>query len=364
MKYFLWTACVFFATAQTEIELNIQQNVDNCFTETFTVSESNWNSINAQDSFVNALKDCLKVKNMLQISDDVLQNVSLVAGNLTLQASAVSQSIQRYEQFSQTFHTQLIDKFNNIVDYILSIQPQFNNPFKQSSSGNNQQKTENVITYLDNYEKLCKSAILNNRVLIDKMKTFIDSNVPLYATYLEDYVTQQDQFRQVLQQKTRIQNLILQDALTHARARIQRQVFQAACTEGQTWLTCTNDFQHASECYRPARIYHQGQLIAVNSSIEIAEPSFCKSNQYCVYTPTGFQCSTTGNIIPSVVHHKTAGFGRSYDVLHRYGMFDISFFTKRKLQIQNIEKMQVETLGDIDLYQFEQYIFGLYDQSE
>ena len=59
MKYFLWTACV-FSLRHNLTKLNIQQNVDNCFTETFTVSESNWNTVNAQDSFVKPSKNVPK----------------------------------------------------------------------------------------------------------------------------------------------------------------------------------------------------------------------------------------------------------------------------------------------------------------
>ena len=126
----------------------------------------------------------------------------------------------------------------------------------------------------------------------------------------------------------------------------------------------TNDFQHVDECYRPARIYHNNQIFAVNSSIEIAEPSFCLSNELCVYTPRGFKCSTTGSEIPNVVYHSSNGFGRAYDILHRYGMFDISFFTLNKLKRLGVQEMEVEQLGTIDEHAFNQYIFEMYDQLE
>jgi len=364
MRWFYLLCVLVTVHAKTELELNVEQNVDNCFTETFGFSESSWNNINAQESFVKALQNCLKVKNMLQISDDVLINVNKIAGNLTLEARNVNQAIARFDQFSESFFTQNIDNMRSLQSYILSASKFVTESFVRPHSTNTQQTIEIYLTFLKTYVQFCSQTRENIKITFDNINKYIEDNVGVYAQYLSDYTIQKEHFEQLIKQKDEVQQLILQDALSHVNARLTRQRFDANCIPGQPWLICTNDFQHIDECYRPARIYHNNQIFAVNSSIEIAEPSFCSPNELCIYTPRGFRCSTTGSEIPNVVYHSSSGFGRAYDVLHRYGMFDISFFTLNKLKRLGVQEMQVEQLGTIDHEGFNQYIFEMYDQLE
>lgn len=364
MKWiYLWCVLV-MVRAKTELQLNVEQNVDNCFTETFGFSESSWNNIDAQETFVESLQKCLKVKNMLQISDEVLNNVNKIAGNLTLEARNVNAAIVRFNQFSESFYTQNIDNMRSLQSYILSASKFTTKSFFAPSNANRQESTEVYITFFNTYVQFCSNTRENINVLFEKFKNYIENNIDTYAQYLFDYTIQKQRFEEMIKQKDQVQQLILQNALSHVNSRLTRQRFDANCLPGQAWLTCTNDFQHVDECYRPARIYHNNQIFAVNSSIEIAEPSFCLSNELCVYTPRGFKCSTTGSEIPNVVYHSSNGFGRAYDILHRYGMFDISFFTLNKLKRLGIQEMEVEQLGTIDEHAFNQYIFEMYDQLE
>lgn len=364
MRWFYLLCVLVTVHAKTELELNVEQNVDNCFTETFSVSESSWNNANSQESFVKALQNCLKIKNMLQISDDVLENVNRIAANLTLEARNVNQAIAIYSQFSDTFYTQIITYLRSLESYVLSASKFVTKTFSESSNTDIQQNMELYNEFLNNYGIFCTNTRTNMNVLFTKINEYVSTNLPVYAQYLTNYNVQKERFEEIINQKNQVQQLILQNVLSHVNARLTRQRFEANCIPGQPWLICTNDFQHIDECYRPARIYHNNQIFAVNSSIEIAEPSFCSSNELCIYTPRGFRCSTTGSEIPNVVYHSSSGFGRAYDVLHRYGMFDISFFTLNKLKRLGVQEMQVEQLGTIDHDAFNKYIFEMYDQLE
>lgn len=364
MRWVVLCCAVLLVYSKTEIEINIEQNVGNCFTETFIVSESSWNNINAQENFVQSLQNCLKTKNMLQISDDVLINVNNVAANLTLEAANVKKAISLYNQFSNTFYTQTMNRMSSLESYVLSASKFVTESFSESAHTDIQQNIDVYKEYLHNYNIFCTKTRLNIDTLFTALKDHISINLPLYTSYLFDYNIQKNRFEEILNQKKEVEELILQDALSHVQARLTRQRFDINCIPNQPWLQCTNDFQHVDECYRPARIYHNNQIFAVNSSIEIAEPSFCLNNQLCVYTPRGFRCTDTGSTTPNVVHHTSSGFGRSYDVLHRYGTFDISFFTMNKLKRLNIQEMDVEQLGTIDHDAFNQYIFEMYDQLE
>lgn len=364
MKWiYLWCVLV-MVRAKTELELNVEQNVDNCFTETFGFSESSWNNINAQQNFVESLQNCLKVKNMLQISDEVLSNVNKIAGNLTLEARNVNVAIVLYTQFSESFYTGYVERLTKIIDFSESLSSKLVESYSTIGIGTPEQRSKNLKDYLELYITASSNGLSRYKILINALTQFVNDNLPIYQTYLKDYNDQEKRFEEMLEQKDEVKQLILQNALSHVNSRLTRQRFDANCIPGQAWLTCTNDFQHVDECYRPARIYHNNQIFAVNSSIEIAEPSFCLSNELCVYTPRGFKCSTTGSEIPNVVYHSSNGFGRAYDILHRYGMFDISFFTLNKLKRLGVQEMEVEQLGTIDEHAFNQYIFEMYDQLE
>lgn len=364
MRWVVLYCAVLLVYSKTEIEINIEQNVGNCFVETFGLSESSWNNINAQENFVQSLQNCLKTKNMLQISDNVLQDVNMVAGNLTLEASNVNTALVTYKQFSESFHATFIDRIDRIHSYVLSASSFYTESFKQSISSTKQQRADLMVDYLASLQETSYNVRQNLRVLLNSLKTFKDTNLPLYRQYLSDYTTKKDNFKVIVEEKNSVQSLILQDVLAHVNARLTRQRFQTNCIEGQEWLQCTNDFQHVNECYRPARVYHHGQIIAVNSSIEIGDNTFCSDNMVCVYTQKGFMCQASGSEIPNVVYHSSNGFGRSYDVLHRYGTFDISFFTLHKLKQMGVETMNVESLGTIGHTEFNTYIYGLYDQLE
>lgn len=364
MRWVVLYCAVLLVYSKTEIELNIEENIDNCFAETFGLSESSWNEVNAQESFVTRLKDCLKTKNMLQISEKVMENITQVAGNLTRQANQVHESIASYSRFVELFYTQIMNDMRTFQSHILSASSFFSNLFYSSANNNIEQKIEEYATYVRDVADFCTRTREKNIILFDKIHTYVNANLPYYTELLIEYNNQRDQFKSMTLKKQQIQQLIVDDALLHVNYRLSRQRFDANCIPNQPWLQCTNDFQHVDECYRPARIYSNGVMFAVNSSIEIAEPSFCLNNQLCVYTPRGFRCTDTGSTTPNVVHHTSSGFGRSYDVLHRYGTYDVSFFTLNKLKQRSIQDMLVEELGIINHNAFNQYIFEMYDQLE
>lgn len=364
MRWFCLLCVLVTVHAKTELELNVEQNVDNCFTETFSVSESSWNSANSQESFVKALQNCLKIKNMLQISDGVLLNISNIAGNLTLEARNINTVSLKFKQFSSNVFYRISYIISDMIKAISATSQSLSDTFVQSMTKTQLSLGESMVEFLNFKSQTMNTARLTLDMMEAKFINFAVTNIPLYSQYLSEYTTKKNNFDIMLAQKNQVQQLILQNVLSHVNARLTRQRFEANCIPGQPWLICTNDFQHIDECYRPARIYHNNQIFAVNSSIEIAEPSFCSSNELCIYTPRGFRCSTTGSEIPNVVYHSSSGFGRAYDVLHRYGMFDISFFTLNKLKRLGVQEMQVEQLGTIDHEGFNQYIFEMYDQLE
>ena len=169
--------------AKTELQLNVEQNVDNCFTETFGFSESSWNNIDAQETFVESLQKCLKVKNMLQISDEVLNNVNKIAGNLTLEARNVNAAIVRFNQFSESFYTQNIDNMRSLQSYILSASKFTTKSFctKQCQSTRIHRGIHNIF---NTYVQFCSNTRENINVLFEKFKNYIENNIDTYAQYL------------------------------------------------------------------------------------------------------------------------------------------------------------------------------------